>query len=47
MSNTEFLQLGIPAAYVALGIDPQELFELQVSRYEPGHWQGSPTSAAG
>ena len=41
MTKAEFLQLmRFPPEWEALGMYPQELFELQASRYEPGHERG-------
>jgi hypothetical protein len=42
MTKAEFLQLmRFPPEWEALGMYPQELFELQAGRYEPGHERGS------
>jgi len=42
MTKAEFLQLmRFPPEWEALRMYPQELFELQVRRYEPGHERGS------
>ena len=42
MTKAEFLQLmRFPPEWEALGMYPQELFEFQAGRYEPGHERGS------
>ena len=42
MTRDEFLHLlHFPDEWDALGMYPQELAELQIGRYEPGHEQGS------
>ena len=42
MTKSEFLHLmRFPLEWDTLGMYPQELFELQISRYEPGHEDGA------